>query len=134
MFELPTFRAKPILWEAGKGFAKIIFSDEILPSLRKGPKAMADTAWRVAQYWAPRVENYAKTNAPWTDRTGNARNGLAARSYRDGQETGIILYHQVPYGIYLETRWDGRYAIIDPTIAEMGPKVMQSYNRILERM
>ena len=28
---------------------------------------------------APRAEAYLKTKAPWTDRTGAARNGLTAR-------------------------------------------------------
>jgi hypothetical protein len=83
---------------------------------------------------APEVESYMKNNAPWTDRTGNARNGLAARAYESGNEVGIVLYHQVSYGIWLEVRWSGRYAIINPTIEEMGPRVMQQFSNLLERI
>lgn len=83
---------------------------------------------------APEVESYMKINAPWTDRTSNARNGLAARAYDENDEVGIVLFHQVDYGIWLETRFGGRYAIIDPTIEVMGPKVMARYNRLLERI
>ena len=86
------------------------------------------------QYWAPRVESYMKTNASWTDRTGNARNGLAARAYREGKEAGIVLYHQVPYGIWLEVANSGRYAIINPTIESQGPMVMEDFKGRLTRM
>lgn len=131
---LPSFSVKDLVWEAGKGFASIVFRDGLSSSLKTGGAKVQDAAWRVAQYSAPRVENYMKMNAPWKDQTGNARNGLAARPYRAGTEVGIVLFHQVPYGIYLETRWDGKYAIIQPTIDAMGPEVMSLYDRILERM
>lgn len=121
-------------YEFGTGFVKILWKDSILPSLRNGHKKLMDAAWITAQRMAPEVENYAKANAPWTDRTGNARNGLAARAYRDGNGVGILLYHQVDYGIWLEVRWGGKYAIINPTIDAMGPRVMASYNRLLERI
>lgn len=115
-------------------FVKIVFRDQILPSLKNGHKRMMEAAWITAQREAPNVENYMKNNAPWTDRTSNARNGLAARAYREGDSIGILLYHQVDYGIYLETRWGGKYAIINPTIDAEGPRVMAAYNRLLERM
>jgi hypothetical protein len=70
-------------------------------------------------------------NAPWTDRTGNARQGLAAQAFDEGANQGIVLFHQVPYGIWLEVRFSGRYAIIEPTIDVMGPQVMESLNNIL---
>lgn len=92
-----------------------------------------DIAYKTALVSAPDVENYMKNNAPWTDRTGNARNGLSARAFREGDSVGIDLFHSVEYGIYLEARWSGRYAIIQPTIDEMGPVVMQRYNRLLDR-
>lgn len=87
-----------------------------------------------SQSMAPEVENYMKSNAPWNDQTGNARNGLFARAYSEGDETGIVLGHSVDYGIWLEVRWSGRYAIIEPAIAAMGPAVMRRHERILERI
>lgn len=133
-FELPSFSPKSIVQDIGKGFAMLLFKDSLTGTLKRGPKVTKEAAWTTAQYMAPRVENYMKMNAPWTDQTANARNGLAARAYREGDEVGIVLYHQVPYGVYLETRWDGRYAIINPTIEAMGPEVMAMYDRMLERM
>jgi hypothetical protein len=85
------------------------------------------------RYYEPKLENYAKLNAPWKDRTSNARNGLAARSGRDSKTHYIVLFHQVPYGIWLETRWSAKYAIIMPTIDHFGPEVMDTFQKILDR-
>jgi hypothetical protein len=36
--------------------------------------------------------------------------------------------------VFLEARWSGRYAIIQPTLDHMGPIVMRSFNRLLDRI
>lgn len=112
----------------------VIFADSLRPGLKAGHAKVMRASNIAAQSMAPEVENYMKLNAPWTDQTTNARNGLAARAYQDQKEVGIVLFHQVPYGIFLETRWNGRYAIINPTIEAMGPRVMARFERLLERI
>ena len=85
------------------------------------------------KYHEAPAENYMKVNAPWKDRTTNARNGLAAR-YQGANDKGqheMVLFHQVDYGIWLEIKNDGEYAIILPTIQEFGPKVMDTLKGIL---
>jgi len=71
----------------------------------------------VATYYAPIVEAYAKDNASWTDQTGNARQGLAGL-VEDLSETTVALYlkHGMDYGKFLELKYQGRYAIILPTL------------------
>ena len=116
-------------------FIKILFRDHNLgKNLSEGARKTKEAAWRTALSMAPQVESYMKVNAPWTDQTGNARSGLAARAFRDDDVIGIVLFHQVAYGIFLESRWNGRYAIINPSIQEMGPKVMRRFERLLERL
>jgi hypothetical protein len=115
-------------------FCSIIWKDGLSPNLVRGPAKVRRAALITAHHMAPQVEAYMKNNAPWTDRTGNARNGLAARAYESGKEIGIVLYHQVSYGIWLEVRFSGKNAIINPTIDVMGPRVMQEYNNLLERI
>ena len=113
---------------------KFIFRDGGLrDNLRRGPEQVMRAAWITAQRSAPEVENYMKTEAPWNDQTGNARNGLTARAFNEGDTVGIVLAHSVAYGVFLEARWSGRYAIIQPTIDAMGPVVMRRFNRLLER-
>jgi hypothetical protein len=65
-----------------------------------------------------------KQDAKWIDRTSNARNGLGARAVSGGGRIAVVLYHSVPYGIWLEVRWDGKYAVIEPAIARFAPLLM----------
>ena len=116
------------------GSTAIVWQDSLTPGIQGAKAKMMHAANIAAQSMAPEVENYMKINAPWTDQTSNARNGLAARAYRDRDEIGIVLYHQVTYGIWLETRFGGKYAIIEPTIEAMSPKVMARFERILDRI
>lgn len=68
---------------------------------------------------------YAQPNAPWTDRTGDARRELHGDVINDGQFYGITLRHgeSIDYGKWLEIRWGGRYAIIMPTQLLFAPKL-----------
>lgn len=74
---------------------------------------------------APQAEAHMKNNATWIDRTGNARNGLKTQVEVRRNNVVIYLFHQVPYGVYLETRWSGKYAIINPTIEIFAPKYIE---------
>jgi hypothetical protein len=65
---------------------------------------------------AVKILDYAKTNAPWEDRTGDARRLLDVDVSQDADEIVIQLYHQVDYGLWLEVIRDGEFAIIMPTL------------------
>lgn len=80
--------------------------------------------------FARRTEAYAKAHAPWQDRTGDARQGLTAIGEQRLVRYTITLFHTVDYGIWLEVRWDGKYAIIVPTIEHMGPIFMAEMNLV----
>lgn len=118
----------------GGAISFILDGRKMKKRIDEGPERARRAAWITAQTMAPEVENYMKLNAPWTDRTGNARNGLAARPFREGSTIGIDLFGQVDYQIWLETRWEGKFAIIQPTVDAMGPAVMKRYERLMDRM
>lgn len=121
-----------LLGAFGSGFCQVIFDTDTLSGrLARGPEAVNRAVDTVLQYMAPKIESYAKINAPWTDRTGNARQGLAARAGREGRAHYVALFHQVPYGIFLEVRWSGRYAIIMPTLELFEPQVIEQLNGLL---
>lgn len=86
-------------------------------------------------YHSTRAVAYARQNAPWTDRTTNARNGLFATvGYARGNRAFVmVIGHSVPYGIWLETRFSGRYAIIRPTVDHVGPLVLATANTLVRR-
>lgn len=75
-----------------------------------------------AKFVAPQIQADMRANASWTDQTGNARNGLFAVAQTSPNRVVIVLYHSVPYGIFLEVRWSGKYAIIAPSIQKWGPR------------
>lgn len=105
---------------------------------------------RVAQYWAPQIQTQARNNATWTDRTGNARQSLRAYSSEDvppkfgGSEAvdypspsdlakntvALYLSHGMQYGVYLETRHQGRYAIIMSTLQAFYPRISQMLREV----
>jgi hypothetical protein len=97
-----------------------IISDTLRPGL-EGLKEKIDSAVSIAFDAAePMAAGYARTHAPWRDVTGNARNGLMAKHV--GQPLvshALVVYHTMPYGLFLEVRWSGRYAIIGPTLDHM---------------
>ncbi len=77
----------------------------------------------------PMVEQYAKTNAPWRDRSGAARRGLTAHYERRGHNFSVYLSHTVPYGPYLEYSNSGRFAILRPTLRALLPKVVDEFDQ-----
>lgn len=80
-----------------------------------------------------KVENYARSNAPWADRTGAARSGLTASVYEDAGEIVLELAHSVDYGLWLELIQDGRFAIIMPTLEALGAEVIrEAGGRVVE--
>lgn len=80
---------------------------------------------QIADYWGGVLEAYAKANAPWEDQTGNARQALHAFVEEVSRDESVIIYlsHGVDYGLWLEIRFAGRYAIIWPTIEEHIPQI-----------
>lgn len=89
----------------------------------------------VMEYQSTKALAHMKTTAPWTDRTGNARNGLSSEvGWVPKSSHTIRLFHRVTYGIFLETRWAGRYAIILPTIQRFGPDTMRLLSKLFRRI
>ena len=91
---------------------------------------------RELEEFAQECETYMKANAPWEDRTGDARSELtAAPSQNDSKgNLGVELAHGVDYGVFLEFKDGGRLAIIGPTMEVMGPELMARMGGLLERV
>lgn len=101
------------------------YYDTLTPRAAAFPVVLDKAVEERLEELASEVEGYMVANAPWADRTGAARQGLTAE-YVDGGlfQHAIVLYHTVDYGIWLEVRWNGQYAIIVPTLEKYGPEVM----------
>lgn len=106
------------------------FTGTLIPNLRTMDERVQRGVVAAAHWTAPQAETFMKNNASWTDRTGNARNGLGARVVLGPDTVAIVLYHSVPYGVFLEVRWGGKYAIIEPTMAATGPIFLSAIKRL----
>jgi hypothetical protein len=102
-------------------------------------------AYALLQNWSGHLEGYAKENAPWTDRTSHARQGLHSGVELRGKSFVLYLSHGVEYGIWLEIAakpkelrevlWDkpGPYAIVEPTMRLFEPRVKASMKELFRK-
>ena len=105
-------------------------ADEVVVKLKAAEKRKLAGAYALCGIYAGRLEAQAKQNAPWTDRTGNARKFLKGSVSIDEKAITIYLSHSVEYGIWLELANSGKYAILKPTMesrAEEIKKGLQDY-------
>lgn len=106
-------------WERPPTQAWVEMTDAYADAIHRAVRTLADR-------YAPEIEAYMKVNAPWTDRTANARQTLysevqdVVRQYVD-----IVLAHGVEYGVYLELSNAGTYAIIGPSLDYFAPRIFQ---------
>lgn len=101
-----------------------VFSDR----LERGIIGVFERQKHVAVAWM-------RENAPWTDRTGNARSGLSTVGrYKAGVSYTLVLFGRMPYNIWLEVRHQGKYSVIIPAIVDQGPKLMKTLNKLFGRL
>lgn len=97
--------------------------DTLRPSLEEFDAKAKKAILAVFQYWGVRATTEMRNGAKWVDRTGNARNGLQAKPFSATDQFILHFVHSMPYGVWLEIRWSGRYAIIGPTMASVAPRL-----------
>lgn len=89
---------------------------------------------KVAESRAEAMVQWARMNAPWTDRTGAARRGLHATVEQSPQVIAEITISHDPSLIYppfLELANAGKFAIIAPTIDMWGPIFMRDMQNMM---
>ena len=109
-------------------------SDTLTPRLHTSIPKFHTALQAIVEYESNDAQNYMRQNAPWTDRTANARQGLFARAFHTGTKHVIVLYGTVPYQIWLEVKHSGKYAIIGPSLPVVGKNVMNQVQNVLGKM
>lgn len=98
--------------------------DTLTPNLKRLLPVVDAAVDLVFDQWEPRMETAMRSGATWTDRTGNARAGLMAQHDKQPMVWHTLtLYGAMPYSIWLEVRWSGKYAIIGPTMVQQTPQM-----------
>lgn len=137
--ETTATRPEPWWWSvAGSGPGLTWTADTLTAAFRDAPKRAAQYLSKTTVYYSLRTENYAKAKARWTDRTGNARSGLSSSYQIESSATRgtytIDLFHRVPYGIWLEVRFNMKYAIINKSVSAEGQKFFNAANKLMAAM
>lgn len=91
-------------------------------------KAYADTS-------ALKLQNYARKNRPWKDRTAHARQRMtgSVRVMTSGYK--LVLAHGVSYGKWLELAHNKKYSIIPQTIDKVGvQEIMPGFKNMMNKL
>lgn len=99
-------------------------------------ESASDKAIRVyAEQGALQLQNFARENRRWTDRTGQARQRLHGYVGAIPEGYRITLAHGVDYGLWLELAHEKRFSIIPQTIEYVGTfEIMPGFERLIERL
>lgn len=99
--------------------------DGISAGLMVAELGLLEGAEEAFENGADQVLTWAKSNAPWEDRTGMARESLFTEVYQEGAEVILTLGHGVDYGQWLELIQNGRFAIIMPTLEQFAQQIFE---------
>lgn len=88
----------------------------------------------IANTAAAAMERYAKTNAVWTDRTGNARQRLKGSTRWEEHALIAAISHNVDYGMWLELCNEKKYAILEKALNSQAQELLRSYQRFLNQI
>ena len=120
------------------GIRWVVPPETLATAIEKYGERVIDAVTAVAGRVAAEMQNSAKANAPWTDRTANARTGLFGVAERGQDATGaqvvtIFLSHAVDinYGIWLELANGSSYAVIMRTIESHLPGLKADLDALL---
>lgn len=105
--------------------------DAVTAGMSEYERALYQAIYTICLRRKPEIENWMKANAPWTDRTGNARQTLHVDVEAAVDRIAMVLAHGMFYGIYLETKNAGRYAIVTPAVDYWAPIIMADVRAVL---
>lgn len=102
------------------------------PAVENYINAILERVDKLIHQFAKDIEEWMKINAPWKDRSSNARQTLRAEAERLGREVwSILLAGGVDYFVYLELAHQGRFAIIGPALNRFVPQIFNDLRKLL---
>lgn len=110
------------------------FRVDIEGAVRGLSEAKLRTMFAVEKYGrvaAAKLEQVAKDEAPWQDRTGNARQTIAGVADWAADTFRVGIAGNMNYSVYLELANEKKYAILWPTINKMTPEILRGMGNIL---
>lgn len=116
--------------------SKVKFNGDLEKNLASFSQKYKAAVLSIVEDYGQDLEDYMKSNRPWTDRTGAAKARLShsVQGLWSQEKVRITLSHGVYYGVYLEFSMEKRFAIIYPTIVKKGPEVVSSFQSTMSRL
>lgn len=106
-------------------------SEKVIANLRDWEQQTKAALFALAQHYAAKGEKEMKEEAPWTDRTGNARQELFGEVSAEPDKLRVRLAHQVDYGVYLELCNNGRFAVLEPVAKRNAPEFIRDVQELV---
>lgn len=82
---------------------------------------------------AAMLEAEAKANAPWSDRTGNARQTITGVHGWVGSKQRVGVAGNMAYSPYLELTQEGKNAILKPTVDKHRVAILEGYSGMIKK-
>ena len=86
----------------------------------------------ICEIASAKMEAYAKSNAIWTDRTGNARQKLRGEAaWVSKDQIMIAVSHHMSYGFWLELAHGRKYKILEQSIEDNVEELFRALKRLV---
>jgi hypothetical protein len=86
----------------------------------------------ICEIASTKMEAYAKSNAIWTDRTGNARQKLRGEAaWVSKDQIMIAVSHHMSYGFWLELAHGRKYKILEQSIEDNVEELFRALRRLV---
>lgn len=108
--------------------------DEVVSHINKFDERLRAGLLIITKQVAKLMENWAKDNAKWTDRTGNARKGLkASAKWEDYINLVVSMSHKVDYGPMLELAYAKKYAVLEPALQKYKNEFIRQWEEVIRK-
>lgn len=108
-----------------------IDSSKVLGNMAAIKQRSMFAAEKVAENAAAKLEAEAKRDAPWTDRTGLARQTIRGVSGWDGGKLRTGVTGNMDYSPYLELTDEGKNAVLFPIVERNQKDIMEQYRKVV---
>lgn len=112
-----------------------IDADKLIEGLTMLQAKTDKALWAFSEAGALKMQTYAQNNAPWTDRSGSARQRLKGSVSKDSDTYILQIAHGVDYGVWLELAHEKRFAILPETIMKVGrEEIVPAFVNLLDKL
>ncbi len=105
--------------------------EDVLRNTEAWKDQVLAAVFALGQHEGQEAEAEMKRDAPWTDRTSHARQGLKGRAEQYHDRVQVTLSHTMEYGVHLELANSGQYAILKPTAQRRAPRFIEDVKRVV---